>query len=190
MQGRESAMPPAELWDSFFDAAAIVDTLSGGRVDGDAVEFGCGYGTFTLPAARRTTGTVYALDIDRLMVEATATRLKRAGVTNVIVEERDFVENGSGRDEASAGFAMLFNILHIEDPIGLLKEAHRVLRPAGQLGITHWNHDAGTPRGPSLEIRPRPEQCRAWAEAAGLRWVWQGNLPGSLWHWGMVLEKA
>jgi hypothetical protein len=45
------------------------------------------------------------------------------------------------------------------------------------------------PRGPSLNIRPRPEQCRAWGEETGLRWVRDQILPGSLWHWGMVLER-
>jgi SAM-dependent methyltransferase len=182
-------MPPAEVWESFFDAARTADAFIGGRVDGDVVEFGCGYGTFTTWVAQRTTGTVYALDIDPLMVAATAARVTREGVTNVFVEQRDFVEDGSGRGAASASFAMLFNILHIEDPLGLLREAHRVLRPGGMLGVTHWKHDARTPRGPSLEIRPRTEQCRAWAEEAGFRWLWSSDLPGSPWHWGMALEN-
>jgi hypothetical protein len=51
------------------------------------------------------------------------------------------------------------------------------------------NHDIRTPRGPSLDIRPRPEQCRAWGKQAGLRWVRDQALPGSPWHWGMLLEK-
>jgi SAM-dependent methyltransferase len=190
MQGRESTMPPADLWESFFDAAAIVDALSGGLLDGDVVEFGCGYGTFTMPVAMRTTGTVYALDIDPRMAATTAARVAHAGVTNVIVEQRDFVADGSGRHAGSASFAMLFNILHIEDPVGLLREAHRVLRPAGRLGVTHWNHDARTPRGPSLDIRPRPDQCQAWGDEAGFSLAWHGDLPGSPWHWGMVLQKT
>ncbi len=34
------------------------------RASGDVVDFGCGYGTFTVPAARITSGTIRALDID------------------------------------------------------------------------------------------------------------------------------
>jgi hypothetical protein len=113
----------------------------------------------------------------------------QSGLKNIIIEQRDFVAQGCGREYGSAGLVLLFNILHIEDPVNLLKEAHRVLHPGGTVGVIHWNHDISTPRGPPLDIRPRPEQCRAWGEQAGLRWVRDQALPGSSWHWGMVLEK-
>ena len=41
---------------------------------GDVAEFGCGYGTFTIPAGPRSRGTVYAYDIDPEMVAATGER--------------------------------------------------------------------------------------------------------------------
>ncbi len=189
MQGRESTMPPIDLWESYFDATGIIAALAGPGVHGDVVEFGCGYGTFTIPMARRTSGTVYALDIDPLMVSATTGRAEHAALRNVVVERRDFVARGSGRATGSVEFALLFNILHIEEPVALLNEVHRVLVPSGRLGITHWIHDARTPRGPSLEIRPRAAQCRAWAEEAGFEVAWHGDLPGSPWHWGMVVER-
>lgn len=182
-------MPPAEQWESYFDAAGILETLGCGRVPGDAVEFGCGYGTFTIPAARSTLGTVHALDIDPLMVAATAARVCAAGLKNVTVEQRDFLTDGCGRDPQTSSFALLFNILHIEDPVGLLQEAARVLRPGGLAAVIHWNYDARTPRGPPLDIRPRPAQCRDWGDRAGLRWVRDAVLPGAPWHWGMVLER-
>lgn len=40
---------------------------------------------------------------------------------------RDFVADGSGLPHQSAGYAMLFNIQHIEDPVHLRREACRVL---------------------------------------------------------------
>jgi len=189
-KGRDSGMPVVEQWESYFDAAGILDSFGFGRLSGDAIEFGCGYGTFTVVAARRIQGTLFALDIDPLMVAATAARVLQADLKNVVVEQRDFVTQGCGRNPLSASLVLLFNILHIEDPVGLLKEAHRVLRVGGQVAIIHWNHDVRTPRGPPLNIRPRPEQCRAWGEEAGLRWVRDERLPGSPWHWGMLLEKT
>jgi SAM-dependent methyltransferase len=182
-------MPPAEQWESYFDAAGILESLCCRQLSGDAVEFGCGYGTFTIPAAQRIVGTLHAIDIDPLMVAATAARVSRMGLQNVSVEQRDFVAQGCGREPQTLSLALLFNILHIEDPVGLLLEAHRVLRPGGFAAVIHWNYDERTPRGPPLNIRPRPEQGRIWGQQAGLRWVRDDRLPGSPWHWGMVLER-
>jgi SAM-dependent methyltransferase len=153
------------------------------------VEFGCGYGTFTLPAARSVGGRVYALDIDPEMVTATCRKATAAGLTNVSARVRDFVADGTGLPAASVGYAVLFNILHIEDPVGLLREARRVLAPGGLAGVIHWRGDIETPRGPSAPIRPTAEQCRAWGEAAGLEFVRQEGLCCCSWHWGLVLRR-
>lgn len=187
-KGRESGMPDAEYWGTFFNPECIV-----GRLDCagplDVVEFGCGYGLFTVPAARAVTGSVYALDIDPAMVDATAAVAARNELVNVRAVERDFLAAGCGRPDASAGYAMLFNILHVEEPEALLRETLRVLAPGGRAGVIHWKHDPATPRGPSLAIRPTPEQCRAWAEASGFRFVRNEDLCCCSWHWGMVLER-
>ena len=180
-------MPPPELWEGFFESDRVLEALGCGGVPGDAVEFGCGYGTFTIAAARRISGVVYASDIDPLMVSATIERAAQAAVRNVVVETRDFVAAGCGRPDVSASFVMLFNILHIENPLRLMREAHRVLRHGGVAGVIHWRHDIETPRGPPLKIRPSPAQCRSWGEKAGLRWLSSPDLPP--WHWGMVLER-
>jgi hypothetical protein len=63
MKARDSGMPDESLWASFFQPELILDRLAMRSITGDVLEFGCGYGTFTIPAARRTTGVVYALDI-------------------------------------------------------------------------------------------------------------------------------
>jgi SAM-dependent methyltransferase len=180
-------MPAADQWESYFDAGGVLESLGCHDLAANIIEFGCGYGTFTIPAAQSTSGMVCALDIDPLMVEATAARVVQANLNNVTVEQRDFVTAGCGQDSQSAGFVLLFNILHIEDPHSLLLEAHRVLRSDGMVGVIHWNYDARTPRGPPLDIRPRPEQCRIWGERAGLKWLRNQSLPGAPWHWGMVL---
>lgn len=127
-KGRESGMPDRDHWGTFFNPTCIVSRLDcAGSFD--VIEFGCGYGLFTVPAAKVVTGTVYSLDIEPEMVAATAELVARSGVLNVRVEQRDFLADGCGRPDASAGYAMHFNILHVEDPVALLREVYRA-RPA------------------------------------------------------------
>ena len=185
---RESGMPDEAYWETFFNPGCIVGKLDcTGPID--VVEFGCGYGLFTIPAAELVSGTVYALDIDPAMVVATEERAVAASVRNVVAEERDFIADGCGRPNGSVGYVMLFNILHVEDPIALLREAYRALIPGGRLGAIHWKHDPATPRGPALAIRPPLDQCRRWAEEAGFEFVRGEDLCCCSWHWGMVLKR-
>ena len=181
-------MPDEHSWERFFDARHVLRQLGLTHGHEEVVDFGCGYGTFSIAAAKMTTGTIYALDIDPNMVEETATRARQLGLSNVRAIERDFVANGTGLAPDSVDYAMLFNILHAEDVTGLLREALRVLRPDGTLGIIHWIHDARTPRGPPLDIRPRPEQCVQWASDAGFR---LSGAPVELppYHYGLVARK-
>jgi hypothetical protein len=79
--------------------------------------------------------------------------------------------------------------LHIENPIGLLSEAHRVLAPGGEVAIVHWRSDIPTPRGPSLSIRPTVAQCRQWGEQAGFEFLRYEDLCCCSYHWGLVLRR-
>ena len=134
MKVRDSGMPDEKMWEGFFDARRILLQLDFIDSKADVVEFGCGYGTFTIAAARLTNGIVQALDIDPEMLSATAARAEALSLTNIRLVQHDFVSNGTGLLDESVGCAMLFNILHAEDPLALLREAHRVLRPERQGG--------------------------------------------------------
>ena len=188
MKIRDSGMPDEHSWERFFDARHILRQLGLIRGHEAVVDFGCGYGTFSIAAARMTTGTIHALDIDPNMVAETTSRARQSGLSNVRAIERDFVANGSGLSAGSVDYAMLFNILHAEEVTELLREALRVLRPEGTLAIIHWVHDARTPRGPPLSIRPRPEQCALWAAEAGFQ---LSGAPVELppHHFGLVARK-
>ena len=104
------------------------------------------------------------------MVRRTTERAAEAGIINLRCELRDVMEDGFGLPDASQDVAWLFNIFHWEQPGALESEATRVVRPCGSVLVIHWWHDPATPRGPSLNIRPRSEQI---------------DLPP--WHYGMRL---
>ena len=120
-KGRESGMPEAAMWSTFFNIEAALNQLDCRDV-ANVVEFGCGYGHFTVSAARRSTGRVFAFDIEPEMVEFTRQTLAEDGLTNAVVSQRDFMVDGTGLLEGQADYAMAFNILHIEEPHVLLQE--------------------------------------------------------------------
>jgi ubiquinone/menaquinone biosynthesis C-methylase UbiE len=166
MKIRDSGMPDELQWESFFDVDRCLELLDF-SASADVVDFGCGYGSFTVAAAKRTRGTVFAIDLEPAMITATAQKAKSLGLNNVQTVLRDFVAVGTGLPDASVEYAMQFNILHAERPLTLLQEAYRVLKSSGKIALMHWVHDASTPRGPDLRIRPRPEQLRQWLTECG-----------------------
>jgi SAM-dependent methyltransferase len=188
MKIRESGMPECQMWEGFFNPAKILSILCINNQTGDVAEFGCGYGTFTIPAAKVIKGKIYALDIEPDMIRITEEEAKKHGLNNVKTVMRDFMADGSGLPDRSMDYVMLFNILHFEKPIELISEAKRILKQGGMLGIIHWNYDPTTPRGPSMDIRPKPEDCIKWAQSVGFNKAVRYDLRP--YHYGIVLTNT
>jgi len=169
-------MPDEAYWESLFDVPLILDRL-GIASCRDVAELGCGYGTFSVPVAKAISGTLYAFDVDPAMLAWTE---QRAQGLRVVCQQRDVVQEGFGVDVDAV---LLFNILHGEQPAALLRHAAAAGR---QVLVIHWRYGA-TPRGPSLDIRPRPEQIINWAADAGLRPA-GGVIDLPPWHFGLRLE--
>lgn len=179
MRLRDSGMPEESYWETLFDVPLILHALGIDKSLHDVAELGCGYGTFTIPIARAVSGTVYTFDIDPVMVVRTQAR---ASGLPVVAEVRDVMQAGI---EVSVDAALLFNILHCEEPQRLLKHAADAVRPGGVVLVIHWRYGQ-TPRGPSLDIRPRPEQVVEWAN--GLR-LEGGIIELPPWHYGLRFLK-
>jgi SAM-dependent methyltransferase len=187
MKVRESGMPDRDMWEAFFDVPGILMAMGLDSQIRDVVEVGCGYGTFTIPTAKAISGHIYAYDIDKEMVRITKSEAEKFNLRDVRTVLRDILAEGTGLPDESADYVMLFNILHLETPEVLLQEAMRLLRDGGKVGMIHWNHDSSTPRGPSMEIRPKPEDCIRWAERAGFHFLQRHDLKP--YHYGIVLRK-
>jgi ubiquinone/menaquinone biosynthesis C-methylase UbiE len=104
--------------------------------EGQAVlDFGCGPGSFAIPAAQIVgeRGKVYALDIHPLAIEAVEKKAKKEKLTNItaILSDRD-----TGLPDESIDVILLYDTIHmIKDKQALLEELHRVLKPDGLLSV-------------------------------------------------------
>jgi ubiquinone/menaquinone biosynthesis C-methylase UbiE len=155
---RDSGMPAENMWAGFFNINLILSELHITSEINDLVEIGCGYGTFTIPTAKKIKGKLYAFDIEKEMLDIVKQKLINEHIVNVILEQRDILTQATGLANSSIDYVMLFNILHHETPAEFFMEAYRILKPKGKVGIIHWRSDILTPRGPELGIRPKPDQ--------------------------------
>lgn len=103
---------------------------------GDVVlDFGCGPGRYTIPAARMAgeAGRVYGLDLHPLAIRYTEHAARRAGLGNVVTIQSD---GPTGLPDASVDRVLLYDTLHdVADPATVLAELRRVLRPGGVLSF-------------------------------------------------------
>ena len=188
MKTRESGMPPEDMWQGFFDPQATLVKLGLTVECQCVVDCGCGYGTFSIPAAQLVRGRVHALDIEPEMIAATIAKADQLRLLNLKFSQQDFVTNGCGISDGLADYAMLFNILHAAEAPQLLAEARRVLKVGGKLGVMHWNYDPSTPRGPSMDIRLTPKQCMVLVEQSGFEIGSLLELPPC--HYGFVATRT
>ena len=181
-------MPEENMWASFFNIDLILSEMHIDSDIKDVAEIGCGYGTFTIPSAKKINGKLYAFDIEEGMIEKVKQELRNNNINNVIPEQRDILTRTTGLPDNSVDYVMLFNILHHESPDDLLNEAHRILKGNGKLGILHWRSDIETPRGPDLTIRPKPSKILQWIDRQKFSLYKEPTIIKP-YHFGMILIK-
>ena len=185
----DSGMPEEAYWNSLFDIPQIVKWLNVADVVDPITEIGCGYGTFTVPIAKKFDGIIHSFDIEPTMIERARKNVRMAGIKNVTFHLRDILAQGTGLAAQSIGMVLLFNILHSIDKHMILKEASRVLKKSGIAAIIHWRKDIETPRGPSLESRP--DQATILDSIDDLDLQFKGNSRIlEPYHWGIQLIKG
>ena len=145
----------------------VMDALQIG--EGSVVaDLGAGGGWFTVRLARRVgpNGRVYAEDIQPEMVNAIQRRAQREGLRNVNTVLGTAVD--PRLPEASLDAILIVDAFHeLEQPVALLKNLARTLKPSGVIGIINFKKDGGGP-GPSMDERVEPARVIADAKAAGL----------------------
>lgn len=120
--------------------------------DGDSVcDIGAGSGIFTLSAARKTRGLVYAVDPNDELLQILETRANAEGLANIRILRTGAFAYDIPAD--GVDFVLLVTVLHeIEAKADLLREAARILKPSGTLCVIEFKKEP-TPFGPPLDHR-------------------------------------
>jgi ubiquinone/menaquinone biosynthesis C-methylase UbiE len=174
--------PDRDQWQS---PDKIMDALGVG--EGVVVaDLGAGSGWFTIRLAGRVgpNGMVYAEDIQRQMIDSITRRVERLGLKNV----KTVLGTASDpRLPAPVDAVLIVDSYHeMEQPVALLKNVARSLKPDGRIGIVNFTKDGGGP-GPAIEDRVDPERVIADARAAGL--TLQSRQAFLKYHYMLVFEN-
>ena len=98
------------------------------------VDYGCGPGSFTIPAAELIgrEGRVFAVDIHPLAISSVKQKASRKGLQNV--ETIPVKGYDTGIRDSSIDRVLLIDTIHlIDDPDALFREIRRMLKPDGLL---------------------------------------------------------
>jgi predicted methyltransferase len=153
----------------------IMDAL--GIADGSLVaDVGARGGWFTIRLARRVgpNGHVFAEDAERQMIDSIARRVQRENLTNVtpVLGTPADPRLPSGLDAV-----LIVNSYHdLRDPVAVLREIARLLKPEGRFGVVDFVRGAGGP-GPPADQRADPTAVIEAARAAGLQLAARESIP-------------
>ena len=131
------------------------------------MDVGCGDGFFTIPAAQVVgeKGVVYAVDIDASAIEKLKDKAAEKGLKNInaeigAAEETVFCEE-------CADIVFYGRVLHdFRDPAKVLRNAKRMLKPAGTLVDLDWKKKP-TVFGPPVWIKFSEKQAAGLIKTAG-----------------------
>jgi len=153
--------------DAWQQPQEVMDAL--GIADGARVaDLGAGGGWFTVRLARRVgpNGQVFAEDIQPQMIESIARRVSREGLANVVTV---LGTPGDPKLPSDLDAVLIVGTYpELTDPVTLLRNVGKSLRPNGRVGVIDFRLEGGGP-GPPIDERVEPNVVIRDAERAGLR---------------------
>ena len=153
-------------------------------------DFGAGSGYYTLAAAEivSDSGVVYAVDIQKDLLEKIKTRAEDEGLKNVEIIWADLDRpEGSRIAENSLDFVVISNILfQTENKPAVAREAFRVLKSGGAAGVIDWSESFGG-LGPRPEDVLKRQDCEKLFLEAGF--AVEKDFEAGEHHYGFLFRK-
>lgn len=158
-----TGMPDPGWWEALFPQPAKILAEVGVRPGMEIVDLCSGDGWFTLQIAK-TARHVFAIDIDKTLLEVARKRLEESGAKNCDYIEGD-AYNIATLCPRPVDFVFMANAFHgVPDKPRLANAVCETLKPSGLFAIVNWHAKPreetqvlGEPRGPRTELRIEAE---------------------------------
>ncbi len=156
----------------------------------DIADLGAGSGAYTFAAGRAllSSGRVYAVDVQKDLLTKLKNAAVKAGLYNIEVIWGDLEKlNGTGLRDTSIDLVLLTNIMfQVEERSTLVKEAKRILRPAGRVMLVDWI-DASGGVGPKKEMIFSKNEAKKLFEKNGFHT--DKEFDAGSHHYGIIFKK-
>lgn len=154
-------------------------------------DFGAGAGAYTFAIARHVggTGRVYAIEVQKDLLDRLKQEAKHKHVGNIEVVWGNLDESGGSQlRDMSMDAVVLSNVLFQSESRGVMvAEAYRVLKPGGKVLLVEWS-DSFRNLGPIAEqVVPEPS-ARKMFEGAGFRVM--PPFSAGAHHYGFIAKKS
>lgn len=163
-----------------------------GLKDGQVVaDFGAGTGHYSFAAARAvgSTGKVYAVEVQKELLERLKKAAREEGLGNIEVIWGDIEEEqGVKLRDHIVDAVLLSNVLfQVENKEGVVAEVSRLLKPKGRICIIDWDGSYGN-IGPSEDMVFSAQDARSLFENRG--YVYEGEFKAGMHHYGFSMSKV
>jgi predicted methyltransferase len=183
---RDQWQPPEMIMDDLNIAEGAV-----------VADVGAGGGWFTIQLAHRvgSHGLVYAEDVQSSMLDAIRRRAQRENLANVrtVLGTANDPKLPNGLDAA-----IIVDVYHemacaakasCDEPVALLKNVARALKPQGRLGIVDFFPGEGGP-GPAPDERVDPDTVVRAAASSGLQLIKRKAVPPFQFQYLLVFGRS
>ena len=152
-------------------------------------DFGSGSGIYVLHIAEalENAGHVYAIDVQRDLLQRIKNEAHRRGFKNVEIIWTDLEHKGASKiADGKLDLVLISNLLfQVENKAALFHEAARILRPAGRLAVIDWSDSFGG-MGPQKADVVAKEKALALAQEQGFEL--QREFPAGAHHYGLIFR--
>lgn len=172
----------------FINPTAII-AQAGISIGQTVADLGCGSGFYTLSALQAvgSTGKVYAVDVQKSKLEATASLARQMNNFQLELVLSDLVKPITGVPQNKCDVVIVGNVMHeIADKQTLLKNVYALLKTGGSLVVVEWNKTEG-PLGPESKIRISEEELSALAQSLGFKF--EKQIEADIYHYSLIFTK-